>query len=109
MKRNHLEAQCTAPRQQPVKVSVVKIGVPAGEYLVVLGGDNEASTLTWAAPTGSTTYTRDAHAVNAAVAVASLSSACSSFSATCSSTESPAADRASFWRAVVSFDGIVVR
>ena len=39
----------------------------AGEYLVALGGDDEASTLTWANPTGSTTYTRDAKAVNASV------------------------------------------
>lgn len=37
----------------------------ANEFLVALGGDNEASTITWAVPTGSTTYTRDAHAVNA--------------------------------------------
>lgn len=39
----------------------------SNEYLLALGGDNEASTLTWAVPTGSTTYTRDAHAVNASV------------------------------------------
>lgn len=39
----------------------------AGEYLVAVGGDLENSTLTWAAPTGSTTYTRDAHARNATV------------------------------------------
>ena len=39
----------------------------AGEYLVAVGGDSENSTLTWAAPTGSTTYTRDANARNATV------------------------------------------
>ena len=38
-----------------------------GEYLVAVGGDLENSTLTWAAPTGSTAYTRDTNARNATV------------------------------------------
>jgi hypothetical protein len=37
----------------------------ANEFLVFVGADSEASIITWGVPTGSTTYTRDAHAGNA--------------------------------------------
>jgi hypothetical protein len=37
----------------------------AGEFLVAVAGDDETSTVTYATPTGSTTYTMDAHAQNA--------------------------------------------
>lgn len=47
----------------PITCGAYTSGV-AGEYLVALGSDNEVGTLTYGVPTGSTTYTRDAHAVN---------------------------------------------